>query len=50
VKNKSKLNKVGSGAFKKTSKKISISLPRTLKKKSGLIRQIKNAGITKGLK
>ena len=32
VKNKAKLNKVGSKAFQKTAKKISIKLPKNLKK------------------
>ncbi len=50
VQGKSKLSKVNADAFKKTSPKISIKLPKDLKKKSGLIRQIKKAGIKKGLK
>lgn len=50
VKGKSRLSKVQSGAFKKTSSKISIKLPKDLKKKSKLIKQIRQAGIKKGLK
>ena len=47
VKNKSKLKKVGSGAFKKTAKNISIKLPKNLKKNKNLKKQIQRAGIKK---
>ena len=47
VKNKSKLKKVGSGAFKKTAKGISIKLPKTLKKNKNLKKLIQKAGIKK---
>lgn len=49
VKNKSKLTKVGKGAFKSTSKKIRIQLPKNLKKNKRVKNQIKRAGIKKGL-
>lgn len=49
IKNKSKLKKVGSGAFKGTSKKIKVKLPTNLKKNKKLKTQIKKAGIKKGL-
>ncbi len=49
VQNKSKLKSVGGGAFKKTSAKIKIKLPKTLKKNKKLKAQIKKAGIKKGL-
>lgn len=49
IKNKSKLKKVGTGAFKGTSKKIKVKLPKTLKKNKKLKNQIKKAGIKKGL-
>ena len=47
VKNKSKLKKVGTGAFKKTAKNISIKLPKDLKKNKNLKKQIQRAGIKK---
>ncbi len=47
VKGKSKLMKVGSGAFKKTSSKIQIKLPKNLKNHKKLKKQIKKAGISK---
>lgn len=49
VKKNSKLTKVGGGAFKKTSSKIKISLPKNLKKNKKLKKQLKKAGIKKGL-
>ncbi len=49
VKNKSKLSKVGGSAFKKTAKSIKIKLPKNLKKNSKLKKQLKKAGIKKGL-
>lgn len=45
VKSKSRLKKVGSGAFKKTAKGISIRLPKNLKKNKDLKKQIQKAGI-----
>lgn len=47
VKNNSKLKSVGSGAFKKTAKNISIKLPKNLKKNKKLKKQIQKAGIKK---
>ncbi len=47
VKNNSKLKSVGSGAFKKTAKNISIKLPKNLKKNKNLKKQIQKAGIKK---
>ena len=49
VKNNSKLSKVGGSAFKKASKNIKIKLPKNLKKNNKLKKQIKKAGIKKGL-
>ena len=49
VQNNSKLNKIGGGAFKKTSSKIKIKLPKNLKKNKNLKKQLKKAGIKKGL-
>ena len=49
IKNNSKLSKVGGGAFKKTSSKIKIKLPKNLKKNKKLKKQLKKAGIKKGL-
>lgn len=49
VQNNAKLNKVGGGAFKKTSSKIKIKLPKNLKKNKNLKKQLKRAGIKKGL-
>ena len=49
VKNKSKLKKVGGSAFKKTSNKITIKLPKNLKKNAKVKKQLKKAGIKKGL-
>lgn len=49
VKNKSKLKSVGKGAFKKTSSKIKIKLPKNLKNNKKLKKQLKKAGIKRGL-
>ena len=49
IKNNSKLKKVGGGAFKKTSSKIKIKLPKNLKKNKKIKKQLKKAGIKKGL-
>ena len=49
VQNNSKLNKVGGGAFKNTSSKIKVKLPKNLKKNKNLKKQLKKAGIKKGL-
>ena len=49
ISGKSKLAKVGAGAFKGTSKKISVKLPKNLKKNKSIKKQIKTAGIKKGV-
>ncbi len=47
VKNKSRLQKVGTGAFKKTTGNISMKLPKTLKKNKNLKKQLQKAGVRK---
>lgn len=49
ISGKSKLAKVGAGAFKGASKKISVKLPKNLKKNKSIKKQIKTAGIKKGV-
>ncbi len=49
IKNKSKLKKVGAGAFKGASKKIKVKLPSNLKKNKSVKNQLKKAGIKRGL-
>ncbi len=49
LKKNAKLRKVGSGAFQKTAKKIKVKLPKNLKKNKKLKRQLKKAGIKRGL-
>lgn len=49
VKSNSKLSKVGGSAFKKTAKNLKIKLPKNLKKNDKVKKQLKKAGIKKGL-